>query len=85
MKITLGTSVSCRRGFLPDGVLRRDDPLRGGEMGELGLAGDVADGEDRRRLGAAIVVGVDEAARVGLEPGGGEVRGRRSPACGRRR
>ena len=59
--------------LLADGVLRRDDPLRGGEMGELGLAGDVADGEDRRRLGPAIVVGVDEAARVGLEPGGGEV------------
>ena len=52
-----------------DRVFRGCDPLGGGEMGELDFSGDVADRVDRRDFGAAILVGVDEAARIDREPG----------------
>ena len=54
--------------FAADRIFRRRDALGGGVVGELDLAGDVADRIDGGDFGATEFVGVDEAARVYGKP-----------------
>ena len=76
------TSAGRAVGASEDRVGRGQVRLARGLVDDHHVPGDVAGGEDARRGRAKLGVHLDVAARVGLDPGGGEVEpgGVRDPA-----
>ena len=65
----LGTQVLILAPLPRAGIFGRHQALRGGGVGQLRAAGDVADRINGGHLGSAVFVNVDETVLIGREPG----------------